>query len=184
MTESGGTNIGGEWHGGRMFIVELGGITCSCEIPKLFKLSFSHFITASATRGHDFGVAVSPMYSMQAWERTWYDRLEPYLDPAEWPAYTGPRYSPNPTMKVVKRGRRKCKGFRNDMDKMREKGKRAKKPKYDDYLAEPPAKNRCSVCHQPGHINRKKFTCADRKAAAAAAANSSRNASNPTAVAG
>lgn len=164
ITEIGGTNAGGEQYGGRMFVVEADRMTCTCHYPQLYKLPCSHIITACQIRGIGFDIAVSPLYSLDSWKSTWDYRFHPYLDSPEWPIYDGPRYRPNPTLKVFKRGRRQTKRFKNDMDKMQ--GKRFK---YNDYATESPNKNRCSVCHQTGHINGRKFGCAQRKAAAALA---------------
>jgi hypothetical protein len=42
--------------------------------------------------------------------------FEPYLDPSQWPEYDGPEYVPLPSLKKMKKGRRKKKHLKGDMD--------------------------------------------------------------------
>nr|CCI55407.1 PH01B015M02.8 [Phyllostachys edulis] len=48
--------------------------------------------------------------------RTWEKRFKPYLDSSHWPPYVGEEYIPDVTIMNKRRGRRKRKRLRNDMD--------------------------------------------------------------------
>jgi hypothetical protein len=64
---------------------------------------------------------ISSYYSLSAEEKTWTTRFEPLLDPSQWPVYGGQDYVPDMAMRKMRKGRRKKKRFRNEMDDM-EKG--------------------------------------------------------------
>jgi hypothetical protein len=64
---------------------------------------------------------MSSYYSLSAEEKTWMARFEPLLDPSQWPVYGGQDYIPDVAIRKMRKGRRKKKRFRNEMDNM-EKG--------------------------------------------------------------
>ena len=117
VNELGGTTVGGVQHGGRACKVLLKQCLCSCQRPQLLHLPCSHLRTAARIRkvGYVDPVRLSE-YSIEATMETWAARFEPYFDQSEWPEYHGIQLWPDPTLKVTKRGRRKTKRFRNDMD--------------------------------------------------------------------
>ena len=62
---AGGTNIGGESHGGRHYKVDLRSGECTCMTPQLLHLPCSHLITACRARGLCFKspTYLSPYYA-------------------------------------------------------------------------------------------------------------------------
>src|SRR3954466_14652014 len=87
-------------------------------------------------------------HSIQAVKNTWSGRFQPYLDQSQWPEYHGVQLWPDPSTKVVGRGRRQTKRFRGDMDDWaggyrREWG--------SEYFTEPRDKTRCGECNADGH---------------------------------
>jgi hypothetical protein len=92
---------------------------------------------------------MSPYYSLFAEEKTWEARFEPSLDWSQWPVYEGPDYVLNMVMRKMRKGRRKKKHFRNEMDDM-ENGYNNDMYGSDDFTQ---IKNKvyCSVSHGEGH---------------------------------
>uniref|UniRef100_K3XS99 Aminotransferase-like plant mobile domain-containing protein n=1 Tax=Setaria italica TaxID=4555 RepID=K3XS99_SETIT len=88
----GTTNIGGESHGGRHYIVDLNNVSCTCNIPQLLHLPLPLYI--------------SPLYSREHTVRIWESSFQPYLDSSQWLAYEGVGYVPNPNLMRNKVGRR------------------------------------------------------------------------------
>ena len=146
------TNIGGEVSGGRIFRVEIGDVvSCTCMTPALLHLPCSHVITACRMRHvlHEGSNYMSPYYSLSAEEKTWEARFEPLLDPSQWPLYEGLDYVPDVGTRKMRKGRRKKKRFRNEMDDM-EKGYGNDMYGSGDF-DEIKSKVHCSVCHGEGH---------------------------------
>ena len=184
VSESGGTNAGGEQYGGRKYVVVLGSPSCTCQMPLQIHLPCSHVITASRARGLDpmSLSCLSRFYRIEAVRGTWAGRFEPYLDMAQWPEYRGPVYLPDTKLMVdTKKGRRQTKRFKMDMDRA-QGGTPFKRTRANDYFVEDTVKNRCSACGEEGHKNTKKLSCEDRKkkiaAEEAAAAAAARNPSS------
>jgi hypothetical protein len=92
---------------------------------------------------------MSPYYSLSAEEKTWTARFEPLLDPSQWPMYGGQDYVPDVAMQKMRKGRRKKKRFRNEMDDM-EKGYGNDMYGSGDF-DQMKNKVHCSVCHGEGH---------------------------------
>jgi hypothetical protein len=91
-------------------------------------------------------------------------RFEPLLDPSQWPVYGGQDYVPDVAMGKMRKGRRKKKHFRNEMDDM-EKGYGNDIYGSGDFDQ---IKNKvhCSICHDEGHtMNRQARTEAEPKGA-------------------
>jgi hypothetical protein len=121
------TNIGGEVSGGRIFRVKIGNVViCTSMTPMLLHLPCSHVITICRMRRvlHEGSNYMSSYYSLCAEENTWEVRFEPLLDLSQSPVYKGQDYVPDVAMRKMRKGRRKKKCFRNEMDDI-EKG-------YDD----------------------------------------------------
>uniref|UniRef100_K3XQJ3 Aminotransferase-like plant mobile domain-containing protein n=1 Tax=Setaria italica TaxID=4555 RepID=K3XQJ3_SETIT len=79
-------NVGGESHEGRHYKVDLNEVLCTCNVPQLLHLPYSHFITACKASGPNY----------------------------ESPLYMSPLYSREHTRNKV--GRRQKKRLRGDMD--------------------------------------------------------------------
>ena len=94
---AGGTNIGGESHGGRHYKVDLRSGECTCMTPQLLHLPCSHLITACRARGLCFKspTYLSPYYARSNTINIWESSFEPYLDPSQWPEYNGLEYVPD-----------------------------------------------------------------------------------------
>jgi hypothetical protein len=98
---------------------------------------------------------MSLYYSLSAELKTWEPRFKPLLDPSQWSEYDGMYYVPDVIMRKIKKGRRKKKRFRNEMDDM-EKGCRNDMYGSGDFDQ---IKNKVhySVCHTEGNtMNRHK----------------------------
>jgi hypothetical protein len=146
----GGTNLGGERYGGRNYRVDLEKVECTCNVPQIMHAPCSHMITACRVIGYDHKSPpyMSPLYLRANTVSIWQSSFEPYLDPTQWPPYLGMDYVPDPGLMKKGKGRRKKKRLKGDMDAMKGYG--------DDRYGggdfdEAPGKNRCSVCHEPGH---------------------------------
>jgi hypothetical protein len=143
---AGGTNVGGDSHGGRHYKVDLNEGSCSCNVPQLLHLPCSHLITACKARGLSYEeMFMDHLYWRQHTLAVWEGRFEPYLDPSQWPEYNGAEYVPDPETKKDKKGARQKKRLKGDMD--------ASQPRYaadysfGDFDADK-GKNRCSKCHK------------------------------------
>jgi hypothetical protein len=152
------TNVGGEVSGGRIFRVEISNaVSCTCMPPTLIHLPCSHVIIACRKRrvldeGSNY---MSPYYSMSAELKTWEPRFDPLLDSSQWLEYDWMDYVPNVTLRKIRKGRRKKKRFRNEMDDM-EKGYGNDMYGLSDF-DQIKNKVRCLVCHSEGHtLNRHK----------------------------
>jgi hypothetical protein len=147
---AGGTNRGGERHGGRKYKVDLRTAECTCNIPQLLHVPCSHMITACTERGVDFTAEryMSPYYLKENTVRVWSCSFEPYLDPSCWPEYTGPDYVPDRALMREKKGRRKTKRLKGDMDMIKGYGD---DPYGTGDFDQPKSTVRCSKCHQEGH---------------------------------
>jgi hypothetical protein len=125
--------------------------------PTLLHLPCSHVITACCMRCvlHEESNYMSPYYSLSTKLKTWESRFEPLLDPSQWPEYNGMYYVPDVIMQKIRKGRRKKKRFRNEMDDM-EKGYGNNMYGSGDF-DQIKKKVRCSTCHTEGHtMNRHK----------------------------
>jgi hypothetical protein len=67
---------------------------------------------------HEGSNYMSPYYSLSTELKTWEPRLEHLLDLSHWLEYDGMDYVLDMTMRKIKKGRRKKKWFRNEMDDM------------------------------------------------------------------
>lgn len=146
----GGTTLGGERYGGRNCRVDLENVECTCNVPQIMHAPCSHMITACRLIGHDYKAPpyMSALYLRANTVSIWQASFVPYLDPTQWPDYTGPDYLPHPGLMKVGKGRRKKKRLKGDMDGMKGYGE----DKYGGGdFNETPGTNHCSVCHQPGH---------------------------------
>ena len=161
VNEPGGTTADGVQHGGRAFKVSLKNCDCTCGRPMLLHLACSHLLTAARTRhvdvNHPLTVRESE-FSILTTKRTWAPRFHPYFDQSQWPEYHGIQLWPHGDWKVIKRGRRKTKRFRGDMDGWGRGGRECR----NDQFQEPPERARCGKCNSTGHNARK---CTQRKRA-------------------
>jgi hypothetical protein len=130
--------VHGTRKGGRTHTVNLELKGCTCGKMQLLHYPCSHVLAACAYRALDYTNFISPYYSVEFLFRTWSQVLHPIQDEDYWEPYEGPKYIPDESLKHVKRGRRKSRRIRNDMDAM-EKGD----------------KSRCGNCRQEGHNVRK-----------------------------
>jgi hypothetical protein len=98
---------------------------------------------------------MSPYYLLSTELKTWEPRFEPLLDPSQWLEYDGMYYVPDMIMRKIRKGRRKKKRFRNEIDDM-ENGYGNDMYDSGDFDQ---IKNKvcCFVCHTEGHtMNRHK----------------------------
>ena len=85
----------------------------------MLHLPFSHLYTAGRVRNVDINHPLTVReseFSIMTVKKTWAPRFHPYFDQSQWPEYHGVQPWPDPELKVVKRGRRKTKRLRGDMD--------------------------------------------------------------------
>jgi hypothetical protein len=132
-------------------------LSCTCMTPMLLHLPCSRVINVCRMRhvlyeGNNY---ISPYYSLCAEEKTWEVRFESLLDPSQWSMYEGKDYVLDVAMRKMRKGRRKKKCFRNEIDDMEKS--------YDNDMYGScdfnQMKNKiyCSVCHGEGHtMNRHK----------------------------
>jgi hypothetical protein len=152
------TNVGGEVSGGRIFRVEIDNpVNCTCMTLTLLHLPCPHVITICRMRHvlHEGSNYMSRYYSLSAKLKTWEPRFEPLLDISQWSEYDGMYYIPDVIMRKIRKGRRKKKWFRNEMDDM-EKGYENDMYGSGDFDQ---IKNKvcCFVSHTEGHtMNRYK----------------------------
>ena len=107
-------------------------------------------ITACRVRGYNYEDLpyMSPLYLCSNAVSIWEMSFEPYLDPTQWPPFNGYDYVPHPDLMKVRKGRRKKKRLKGDMDAMRVYGE----DMYDGGdFNETRGRNLCSVCKDPGH---------------------------------
>jgi hypothetical protein len=132
-------------------------VSCTCMTLTLLHLPFSHVITVCRMRHvlHEGSNQMSPYYSLSTEEKTWTTRFEPLLDPSQLLVYGGEDYVPDVAMRKMRKGRRKKKHFRNEMDDM-EKGYGNDMYGSGDF-DQMKNKVHCSICHGEGHtMNRHK----------------------------
>jgi hypothetical protein len=112
---------------------------CSCQKPRCFHLPCSHVLAAVAMCNSDPNIYVSPYYLKGTIQSTW--AFEVYRI-ATFGTFTAtrnpPMYIPDPRTMRVKKGRRKTRRIRNDMD-----------------VSEAGRKVRCSKCNEEGHTYKK-----------------------------
>jgi hypothetical protein len=144
---AGGTNIGGESHGGRNYKVDLRTGECTCMLPQLLHMPCSHLITSCRCRGINYKGSsyLCPWYKRSNTLRVWESSFEPYLDPTQWPNYNDLDYISDSDLVKDKKGRRKTKRLKGDMD--------ASQGRFSfDYgisdFEEDKSRNRCSKCHK------------------------------------
>ena len=126
-------------------------------VPTLLHVPCSHVVTACRVRGVSYlsDTFIAEEFSKAATLRTWENRFEPYLDPSHWPPYVGEEYIPDRNFMITRRGRRKRKRLRNDMDLSQQGDKDMYcLGDFDDATIS----NRCSECHQHGHTRAKHVT--------------------------
>jgi hypothetical protein len=102
-------NVRGEMTGGRIYKVDLSGVTCTCCIPQLLHVPCSHMIAACTFRGVSW---LAPAYTTQLYSKetilkTWVPHFEPILDETHWPEYNGLDYVPDDEKRKMGVGRRK-----------------------------------------------------------------------------
>jgi hypothetical protein len=75
-------------------------------------------MTACNARGLEYVnlMYMSPLFFREHIIKISESSFEPYLDPSQWPEYDGPEYVPLPSLKKMKKGRRKKKRLKGDMD--------------------------------------------------------------------
>jgi len=120
-------------------------------MPELLHVPCSHVMTACRNRNllYESSRYMSRYYTQQAELNTWEPKFEPLLDPSKWPEYHGLDYVPDVAMRKTRKGRRKKRRFRNEMDDM-EKGYGHDMYGFGDFNQDR-TKVRCSVCHEEGH---------------------------------
>jgi hypothetical protein len=64
---------------------------------------------------------MSPLFRREHTIKIWESSFDSYLDPSQWPEYNGPEYVPLPSLKKIKKGRRKKKCLKGDMDVCQER---------------------------------------------------------------
>ncbi|RYQ89452.1 hypothetical protein Ahy_B09g096091 isoform C [Arachis hypogaea] len=82
----------------------------------------------------DWQLYVHDVYKMDQVRRVYRARFRPLGNPSTWPAYTGPRFVPNPFLRRVTKGRPRMTRFLNEMDTR---------------MLRPP--RRCRQCGAEGH---------------------------------
>jgi hypothetical protein len=115
--------------------------------PTLLYLPCMHVMTACRMRHvlHEGSNYMSPYYSLSAELKTCEPRFESLLDPLQWQEYDRMYYIPDVIMRKIRKGRRKKKRFRNEMDDME---KSCGNNMYDsDDFDQIKNKVHCSVCH-------------------------------------
>ena len=115
--------------------------------PQLLHLPCSHLITACRDRGLCFK---SPTYLSAYYARSntiniWESSFEPYLNPSQWPEYKGLEYVSDASLLKPKKGRRRKKRLKGDMD---ESQGRASADYGTGDFDEDRRQNRCSKCHR------------------------------------
>jgi hypothetical protein len=109
-------NVRGEMIGGRIYKVDLSGVTCTCCIPQLLHVPCSHMIATCTVRGVSW---LAPAYTTQLYSKetilkTWAAHFEPILDETHWPEYNGLDY-----VQMIRRGNWVSKGGRKSDYAMR-----------------------------------------------------------------
>ena len=105
---------------------------------------------------------MSPCYLKENTLKVWQPAFEPFMDPTQWPPYSGFEFWPDPTLLKGERGRRKKKRFRGVMDNAQGQGQGGEPVQEDDRYGfgdfdAAPTEIRCSKCHKVGHnINKHK----------------------------
>jgi hypothetical protein len=144
---AGGTNIGGESHGGRNYRVDLWSEECMCMLPQLLHMPCFHLITACKCRGINYkGPSyLSPWYERSNTLKVWESSFESYPDPTQWPDYNGLEYIPDSDLVKDKKERRQTKRLKGDMDASQ--GRFSSDYGTGDF-EEDKSRNRCSKCHK------------------------------------
>lgn len=163
---AGGTNIGGESHGGRKYKVDIRTGECTCMTPQLLHMPCFHLVTACMSRGisSTSPTYLSPFYARSNTIKVWESSFEPYLDPSHWPESMGLEYVPDSELLKPKKGRKQKKPLKGDMDEAQGRGSA-------DYgtgdFDQEKTQNRCSkycrLCSQC--TCRKKKKCTGKKTA-------------------
>jgi len=106
-----------------------------------------HIITACRARGFCFKspTYLSPYYARSNTIKIWEASFEPYLDPSQWPEYEGVEYVPDASLLKPKKGRRRKKRLKGDMDEAQ--GRASADYRTGDF-DEDKSQNRCSKCHR------------------------------------
>ena len=127
----------------------------------MLHLACSHLLTAARTRHVDVNhprTVRESEFSIETTKNTWAPRFHPFLDRSQWPEYHGVQLWPDPASKVDKKGRRKTKRLRGDMDGWGSGGRECR----NDQFQEPRVRSRRGKCNVEGHNIRK---CPQRKKA-------------------
>ncbi|RYQ89461.1 hypothetical protein Ahy_B09g096091 isoform B [Arachis hypogaea] len=93
-----------------------------------------HVFACCANQRLDWQLYVHDVYKMDQVRRVYRARFRPLGNPSTWPAYTGPRFVPNPFLRRVTKGRPRMTRFLNEMDTR---------------MLRPP--RRCRQCGAEGH---------------------------------
>jgi len=88
---------------------------------------------------------LSPYYARSNTIKIWEASFEPYLDPSQWPEYEGVEYVPDASLLKPKKGRRRKKRLKGDMD---EAQGRASADYGTGDFDEDKSQNCCSKCHR------------------------------------
>jgi hypothetical protein len=111
---------------------------CTCQKPQLTGIPCSHVLACCAHSSIDSNGYVAPYYLAEELMKSWAPEFEPFGNSDTWPEYSRHKLVPDPTLYIVKKGRRQHIRIRNDMDQMNTQ----------------PHKYTCSLCHQQGHSRR------------------------------
>ncbi|XP_029146891.1 uncharacterized protein [Arachis hypogaea] len=87
-----------------------------CGEFQVDRIPCKHVFTHCANQRLDWQVYVHEVYKMDQLRRLYRARFRPLGNPTTWPAYNGPRFVPNPYLRIVAKGRLRMTRFLNDMD--------------------------------------------------------------------
>ncbi|RYQ89451.1 hypothetical protein Ahy_B09g096091 isoform J [Arachis hypogaea] len=123
-----------EMPSGLEYAVDLRRHQCDCGEFQVDRIPCRHVFACCANQRLDWQLYVHDVYKMDQVRRVYRARFRPLGNPSTWPAYTGPRFVPNPFLRRVTKGRPRMTRFLNEMDTR---------------MLRPP--RRCRQCGAEGH---------------------------------
>ncbi|RYQ89455.1 hypothetical protein Ahy_B09g096091 isoform D [Arachis hypogaea] len=121
-------------HANQLASVDLRRHQCDCGEFQVDRIPCRHVFACCANQRLDWQLYVHDVYKMDQVRRVYRARFRPLGNPSTWPAYTGPRFVPNPFLRRVTKGRPRMTRFLNEMDTR---------------MLRPP--RRCRQCGAEGH---------------------------------
>ncbi|RYQ83925.1 hypothetical protein Ahy_B10g102812 [Arachis hypogaea] len=123
-----------EMPSGLEYAVDLRRHQCDCGEFQVDRIPCQHVFACCANQRLDWQLYVHDVYKMDQVRWVYRARFRPLGNPSTWPAYTGPRFVPNPFLRRVTKGRPRMTHFLNEMDTR---------------MLHPP--RRCTQCGAEGH---------------------------------